>query len=57
MNLSNPTLIGFNIHDRESFETACKYSRGGIIGSAFIKALGGTNNTVQAVSEFVESIK
>ena len=57
LNLSNPTLIGFNIHDRESFEVACKYSRGGIIGSAFIKALGGANNTVQVVSEFVESIK
>jgi tryptophan synthase alpha chain len=57
MNLSNPTLIGFNIHDRNSFETACKYSRGGIVGSAFIKALGGTSDTMQAVSEFVKSIR
>lgn len=57
MNLSNPTLIGFNIHDRQSFEVACKHSRGGIIGSAFIKALGETSDIVGTVSEFIKSIK
>jgi len=57
LTLSNPTLIGFNIHDRQSFEVACKYSRGGIIGSAFIKALGETSDTVHTVSEFIKNIK
>ena len=36
----NPTLIGFGIHDKKSFDQACKYANGAIIGSAFIKALG-----------------
>jgi len=32
-------MIGFGIQDALSFSTACKYSNGGIIGTAFIKAL------------------
>lgn len=39
MNLSIPTLIGFGISNRHTFETACSYARGAIIGSAFIKAI------------------
>jgi tryptophan synthase alpha chain len=40
MGLPVPGLIGFGISNRETFLTACKYARGAIIGSAFIKALG-----------------
>jgi len=39
MNLQNPVLIGFGIKDKPSFETACRYSNGAIIGSAYIKML------------------
>ncbi|MBN4082164.1 tryptophan synthase subunit alpha, partial [bacterium AH-315-B15] len=39
LNLQNPILLGFGIHDSETFETACKYFNGGIIGSAFIRHL------------------
>jgi len=56
MKLTNPTLIGFNIHDAESFNTACGYSRGGIIGSAFIKAIENSSNLETDIKEFVESI-
>lgn len=41
MNLPRPRLIGFGITNRETFETACQYSQGAIIGSAFIRALEG----------------
>jgi tryptophan synthase alpha chain len=39
MNLKNPALIGFGISDKETFDTACQYASGAIIGSAFIKAV------------------
>lgn len=39
LNLNNPTLIGFGIHDKQTFESACKNSSGAIIGSAFVKHL------------------
>lgn len=39
MNLKNPLLIGFGIKNKETFDTACKYANGAIIGTAYIKAL------------------
>ena len=39
MNLKNPTMIGFGISSKETFDKACKYANGGIIGTAFVKAL------------------
>ena len=53
MKLNNPTLIGFGISNKETFETACQYAQGAIIGSAFINALT-ENATIQ---EAVKSLK
>ncbi len=39
MKLKSPRLIGFGIHDKASFDIACNYSDGAIIGSAFIRSL------------------
>ncbi|AXY78339.1 tryptophan synthase subunit alpha [Paraflavitalea soli] len=39
MKLSNPILVGFGIKDKASFEAACAYTQGAIIGTAFIQAL------------------
>jgi tryptophan synthase alpha chain len=39
MKLKNPTMIGFGISSKETFDKACKYANGAIIGSAFVKAL------------------
>ena len=39
MKLANPQLIGFGIYDSITFSQACKFAKGGIIGSAFIKHL------------------
>lgn len=56
--LKNPTLIGFNIKDKTSFDNACEYARGAIIGSAFIKALNNEKLALkERVSQFVKSIK
>ncbi|MGB3616631.1 MAG: tryptophan synthase subunit alpha, partial [Catalinimonas sp.] len=44
MELENPTLIGFGISDRSTFEQACRHANGAIIGSAFIPLLEGSKD-------------
>jgi tryptophan synthase alpha chain len=39
LKLKNPTVIGFGISSKETFDKACQYAAGGIIGSAFVKSL------------------
>lgn len=39
LKLSSPMLIGFNISDKKSLDETTAYAAGGIIGSAFIRAL------------------
>lgn len=39
MELNNPTMIGFGISSKETFDKACDYANGGIIGTAFVKSL------------------
>lgn len=56
MDLKNPRLIGFGISNRETFENACKYAQGAIIGSAFVKALDGEITLDEKISNFVKSI-
>lgn len=48
-----PILMGFGIHDAATFDFACKYFNGGIIGSAFLRHIGAE----RSISSFVESIK
>lgn len=57
MNLKHPTLIGFGISDKKTFDIACKYSPGAIIGSAFIKALEKSADLEIGIKDFVNSIK
>lgn len=39
MNLRNPRMIGFGISNRPTFEAACAYASGAIIGSRFVTLL------------------
>jgi tryptophan synthase alpha chain len=57
MNLKNPALIGFGISDKETFDTACQYASGAIIGSAFIKAVSKAGELETNIQEFIESIQ
>jgi tryptophan synthase alpha chain len=59
MNLPVPGLIGFGISNRETFLTACKYARGAIIGSAFIRALGepGSLTLEEKTGNFIRRIR
>ncbi|GAB3182499.1 tryptophan synthase subunit alpha [Telluribacter humicola] len=57
MNLRNPRLIGFGIKDRPTFEKACCYSQGAIIGSAFIRILQESNNLEEDIKNFISEVK
>lgn len=56
MNLKNPILVGFGIKDKQTFEAACKYTNGAIIGSAYIKALGNGEDVNTATKAFLQTI-
>ncbi|RLD46128.1 MAG: tryptophan synthase subunit alpha [Bacteroidetes bacterium] len=43
MKLNKPTMIGFGIHDKKSYELACQYANGAIIGSEFIRYVAKEN--------------
>ena len=56
LSLKNPKIIGFGISDKESFEQACKYSNGAIIGSNFIKSLD-KNDLSKSIRKYIRLIK
>lgn len=56
MHLKNPVLVGFGIKDKGTFSSACKYTNGAIIGSAYIKALGNTGDINQTTKVFLNTI-
>ena len=56
MNLKNPTLIGFGISNKETFDKASANSNGAIIGSAFIKAISQKGNLNKNIDTFVKSV-
>ncbi|WP_417860689.1 tryptophan synthase subunit alpha [Winogradskyella sediminis] len=55
MSLKNPQIIGFGISNHETFTQATRYSKGAIIGSAFIKHL--TEKGTEHINDFVMSIR
>jgi tryptophan synthase alpha chain len=57
MNLKNPCLIGFGISSRETFSDAGKFSRGGIIGSGFVKILEKEGETSENIIRYIKEIK
>lgn len=57
LNLKNVPIVGFGISDKNSYETACKYVGGTIIGSAFIKALDNQGTLDEKIENFIKSIR
>jgi tryptophan synthase alpha chain len=57
LKLKNPVLVGFGIKDKQSFDVACQYANGAIIGSAYINALGKDDNIMDATQRFLLSIR
>ncbi|MFT3947976.1 MAG: tryptophan synthase subunit alpha [Agriterribacter sp.] len=56
MNLENPVLTGFGIKDKTTFQSACNYANGAIIGSAYIKALQQNTDVKQTTKKFLEGV-
>jgi len=56
MQLQNPVLVGFGIKDQPSFEAACQYTNGAIIGSAYIKVLEQAEDITAATATFLAGI-
>lgn len=56
LNLKGIRQIGFGISDRKSYETACQYANGAIIGSAFLNSLKG-ENLEKEIIDFISSIR
>jgi tryptophan synthase alpha chain len=57
MNLMTPKLIGFGISNKATFQTACNFADGAIIGSAFIKKIQASNDFKTTVSNFVKTLR
>ncbi len=57
MKLKNPVLVGFGIKDKATFDAACKYANGAIIGTAVIKVLEKATNIDTAIKEFRVNVK
>lgn len=56
MNLQTPVMIGFGISDKATYQAACNFASGAIIGSAFVKALD-QNNLDQSIQNFMVQFK
>ncbi len=52
-----PKMIGFGIKDKKSYEFACKYADGAIIGSEFLRFLEKNELNLTNIKNFVQSIK
>lgn len=56
LKLRNPVLVGFGIKDRATFEKACSYANGAVIGSAYISALGKGGNIEKETNDFLRNL-
>jgi len=56
LNLTNPIIIGFGILDKKSFQNACKYSNGAIIGTKFIQSIS-KSKLEESVKNYIFSIR
>jgi tryptophan synthase alpha chain len=55
LGLTNPQIVGFGISNSVTFNSATKYTKGAIIGSAFIKML--SEKGIEGVSSFLKTIR
>ena len=55
-NLKNPTIVGFGIKDKETFDLAAQHANGAIIGTAFVRALEGDGTIDEKVGAFIKQV-
>ncbi len=57
LKLKNPFMIGFGIKDKTTYDNACTYAAGAIIGSAYIQAIGHSNNIATDTQNFIKTVR
>lgn len=57
LKLKNPVLVGFGIKNKETFDAACEYADGAIIGTAFIQAVQSEENLENKIRTFLQGIQ
>lgn len=57
MNLNNPRMVGFGISNKATFQAACEYASGAIIGSRFVTLLEEEQDAEKAILKLKESLK
>jgi tryptophan synthase alpha chain len=56
MKLRNPRMVGFGISNKATFDAACEFSRGGIIGSKFVNLLNEEKDPERAIQLLLKAI-
>lgn len=56
MGLKNPVLIGFGISHKSDMELVCRFARGAIVGTAYIRALSRGGNIRANTKEFINGL-
>jgi tryptophan synthase alpha chain len=56
MNLKNPVMTGFGIHNSNTLNTVWKYSSGAIIGTAYLKALMKNAGEDEAIKQLLDQL-
>lgn len=54
-NLKNPQLIGFGIHDKDSFEKSTQFQKGAIVGTDFIRFIN--DNGINSINQYPKKFK
>lgn len=57
LKLKTPGLIGFGISDKTTYDQACEFSSGVIIGSAFIRVLDEKDSLPEKIHRFVNELR
>ena len=55
MNLNNPSIAGFGISNRQTYEKVIERSKGAIIGSAFINFI--EQNGIDSIGDFIKKFR
>jgi tryptophan synthase alpha chain len=57
MKLRLPGMVGFGVSSNESYSLVCRYARGAIVGSSFVRAISKSRNLEESTREFINSIR
>lgn len=56
MNLRNPRMVGFGISNKDTFDAACQYASGAIVGSSFVSLLGEEKDAGRAIRRLLADL-